>query len=161
MVYTPLNSPITNIKLVNSPITNNSDLFHEPLSRVTNISCVTIHHLKYASFTSHQELKQLFTSHYSQFTFKNSRFNWNKTGHSPITKIVYIPHDKQLHAYNTLQCVPSIWRLILQLHAYNTLQCVPSTWRLILQLHAYNTLQCVPSIWRLILQLWLWIVLYG
>ena len=53
----PLNSPITKTKLVNSPITKNSKLFHQPLSRVTKISCITIHHLKDASITNHQELK--------------------------------------------------------------------------------------------------------
>ena len=45
----PLNSPITKIKLVNSPITNHSKLFHQPLSRVTKISCITIHYLKNVS----------------------------------------------------------------------------------------------------------------
>ena len=70
-----LNSPIATIKLVHSPITKNSELFHQPLSHVTRISCITIHHLKYmyTSFTNHQELKQLVTKSpeliYSQFTF--------------------------------------------------------------------------------------------
>ena len=32
-----LNSPITNIKLVNSPITKNSELFHQPLLRVNKM----------------------------------------------------------------------------------------------------------------------------
>ena len=41
-IYTPLNSPITKIKLVNSPITNNSKLSHRPLSHVTMIFCITI-----------------------------------------------------------------------------------------------------------------------
>ena len=53
----PLNSPITKINLVNSPITKNSELFHRPLSHVTMISCITIHHLENASSTNHQELK--------------------------------------------------------------------------------------------------------
>ena len=38
----PLNSPITKIKLFNSPITKNSDLFHEPLSCFTKI--ILYHH---------------------------------------------------------------------------------------------------------------------
>ena len=53
-VYTPLNSPITKIKLgnsptkiklVNSPISKNAELFHQPLSHATNISGITIYHL--------------------------------------------------------------------------------------------------------------------
>ena len=35
-IYT-LNSPITKIKLFNSPITKNADLFHDPLSCFTKI----------------------------------------------------------------------------------------------------------------------------
>ena len=71
-IYTPLSSSITNIKLFNSPITKNSDLFLEPLDLdyimchqdyLGGLFCITSHRLKYASFTNHQELKQLFTSH--------------------------------------------------------------------------------------------------
>ena len=131
-VYNPLNSPITMIKLVNSPITNNSKLSHQPLSRVTKISCITIHNLKNAFLQSpgikivvHQSPDLI----YSQFTFlkiANSRFTRNKTGHSPITKIVYTPPPHynywttwrvppgNLLRYNFLRRVFNIWYMYTQ-----------------------------------------------
>ena len=92
----------------NSPNTNNSNIFHKPLSHVTSISYITIHHLKNTSFTNYRNKNScspitridLFTVHVlkknSQFTFHqewNRSFTNHQNGTYPplyslVTKII-------------------------------------------------------------------------